>query len=125
MRRPKKRYKSYVPFFKRRKRFRKASRDWDDPRYKAWREAVFERDSYRCVICGKKGRIEAHHIYSYSDHISYRYNINFGVTLCANSYRGRRVIKFGHHSQFHKIYGKGGNNLAQWLAFKAKYGRKN
>lgn len=120
------RHKSYVPFFKRRRRYRKSTRNWDDPRYIEWRRAVFERDNYRCVICNKKGKIEAHHIYSYSDHPSpyLRYGVNNGVTLCGNIYKNRRIVKYGCHSMFHRIYKKGGNNLGQWLAFKAKYGKR-
>ena len=119
-----KRHKSYVPFYKKRRRFRKASREWDDPRYKAWREAVFERDNYKCVVCGKGGRLEAHHIASYCDNILLRLNVMNGATCCANIYRNGRVVKFGCHTKFHKLYGKGGNNLNQWIEFKTKYGIK-
>ena len=30
-------------------------------RWAAVRRAVFERDDYRCVECGRPGRLEAHH----------------------------------------------------------------
>lgn len=29
--------------------------------YKKWRQAIFERDNFLCVICGNGGRIEADH----------------------------------------------------------------
>lgn len=119
-----KRFKTYTPFFKKKRRFKKSRRDWDDPRYIEWRQAVFARDNYRCVVCGKGGRLEAHHIYSYSDNPSLRYAVRNGATTCCNVYKNRRVVKMGCHTRFHKMYGKGGNNISQWLAFKAKYGKR-
>lgn len=117
--RPLKRHKSYVPYFKRR---RKATRDWDDPRYIEWRQAVFARDNYRCVICGRGGRLEAHHIASYCDNPTLIYNVANGATCCSNVYKNGRIVKFGCHVKFHKLYGKGGNNIYQWQDFKNKYG---
>src|SRR3990167_5390480 len=65
--------------------------------YKFWRQQVFERDNYACVLCGKTGgRIEADHIKAFSQ-IKYEYkitsleqallceelwDINNGRTLC-------------------------------------------
>ena len=31
-------------------------------RWETFRREIFERDGWRCVICGKAGRLEAHHI---------------------------------------------------------------
>ena len=31
-------------------------------RWEATRQAVFERDGYRCVMCGKAGRLECDHV---------------------------------------------------------------
>ena len=33
----------------------------DRRRWAAVRRAVFERDAHRCTVCGKAGRMEAHH----------------------------------------------------------------
>ena len=30
-------------------------------KYRQWRTSVFKRDSFRCVLCGKKGYVEADH----------------------------------------------------------------
>lgn len=37
------------------------------PEYVAWRKAVFSRDSFKCVWCGKPSGFEADHIISYKD----------------------------------------------------------
>ncbi len=51
--------------------------------YKLWREAVFKRDIYTCVWCGKKGgAIEADHIKRFSDFPELRFAIDNGRTLC-------------------------------------------
>ena len=53
--------------------------------YKLWREAVFARDNYTCVLCGKlRERIEADHIKQFALYPNLRLNINNGRTLCHN-----------------------------------------
>lgn len=64
-------------------------------KYKAWREAVFERDEHTCKECGAKGYITAHHIKSFAHHPELRYEIDNGQTLCepchskTDNYKGR------------------------------------
>ena len=55
-----------------------------DYRYKDWQLAVYKRDNYQCCINNQdcKGRIEAHHILSYTKFVELRYEINNGITLC-------------------------------------------
>lgn len=51
--------------------------------YFYWRQEVWKRDGWKCKInkdCN--GRIEAHHIYNWTDYTQLRYNINNGITLC-------------------------------------------
>ena len=51
-------------------------------RYREWRTAVFASDNFKCVICGKGGRLQAHHILSWRDFPLDRYDIDNGVTVC-------------------------------------------
>jgi hypothetical protein len=70
-----------------------------------WRGKVFKRDGYRCKLCGKKGRLNAHHIDGWNWAVGLRYNVKNGITLCAN--------KNGCHQKFHETYGSGNNTKYQ------------
>jgi len=51
--------------------------------YGAWRKAVFERDDYTCVLCGKRGvRLHADHIKPFSEFHELRLELSNGRTLC-------------------------------------------
>lgn len=50
--------------------------------YRIWRESVFKRDNWRCVICNSNVNICADHIQSYKHHPSLRYEVFNGRTLC-------------------------------------------
>ena len=54
----------------------------DSNEYKNWRQNVYKRDNYRCVKCGSKEKLNAHHIKSWKNYPELRYDINNGVTLC-------------------------------------------
>jgi 5-methylcytosine-specific restriction endonuclease McrA len=60
------------------------SRNYNDPKYKSWRQKVYERDKYTCQWpkCGKKGRLNAHHIKRWADNEALRFAVNNGITLC-------------------------------------------
>lgn len=52
--------------------------------YIYWRKTVWLRDNYKCRIASTdcKGRIEVHHILSYTKYPELRYQLNNGITLC-------------------------------------------
>lgn len=73
-----------------------------------WRSSVFERDGYKCQITSKVGgKLEAHHIYNWSDFPEKRFDIGNGITLSKEI-----------HSLFHKIFGRSMNTLEQLETFK-------
>lgn len=57
--------------------------------YKLWREAVFKRDNFSCVLCGnnKSGNLEADHIKPFSTYPEIRFAIDNGRTLCKECHR--------------------------------------
>lgn len=50
--------------------------------YKKWRTLVFERDNFTCVVCGKTGYIQAHHIKSFGKYPELRFDVDNGATMC-------------------------------------------
>jgi len=56
--------------------------------FRLWREAVYARDNWTCQECGERGcYIEAHHIKSFINHESLRFDINNGLTLCRECHK--------------------------------------
>jgi len=56
--------------------------------YKIWRDAVFERDDWTCVVCHKRGGdMEAHHIKPFALFPELRLEISNGETLCKKCHR--------------------------------------
>jgi hypothetical protein len=60
------------------------NRDRRSSAYGNWRKEVWKRDDWKCKINNKdcSGRLEAHHIFGYTDYPELRYLINNGITLC-------------------------------------------
>lgn len=56
------------------------------PEYKLWRLSVYQRDKFRCRKCDQKmhkgKNLNAHHIRSWANYPSLRYDVNNGITLC-------------------------------------------
>ena len=51
-------------------------------KYKMWRQMVFERDGFKCIVCESKELLEAHHIKSWAKYPTLRYNVDNGETRC-------------------------------------------
>lgn len=73
---------------------------------KIWIKSVLLKDGYKCVKCGSKKKIIAHHIINFSDlYIDLNeilWDVNNGITFCEEC-----------HKNFHKIYGRTNNNKEQ------------
>ena len=51
--------------------------------YKNWRNSIFVRDDYTCVICDTRGvDIHAHHVLPWAINETHRYNVDNGITVC-------------------------------------------
>jgi len=62
--------------------------------YRLWRESVFERDNWKCVQCGRGGKVCADHIKAYSQYPELRYEVSNGRTLCLSCHI--KTENYGH-----------------------------
>lgn len=87
------------------------------PGYKEWRNTVYKRDGYRCVVCRrvKSNKMRAHHLVAVSKVPSLVCVIDNGVTLCEGChqhvhYGKLRTLRFtkrlkGKHSSYWLLRG--------------------
>lgn len=63
-------------------RFWEDAHDRNSTRYRRWRTEVFTRDQFRCVECGTRKNLQAHHVKSWKNNKDLRYVVSNGITLC-------------------------------------------
>lgn len=76
--------------------------------YGEWRRGIYEKDGYRCQVCGyNKGHtLVAHHLDGWSWCKTRRFDLTNGITLCKEC-----------HKLFHDIYTTKNNTVAQFEEF--------
>jgi 5-methylcytosine-specific restriction endonuclease McrA len=104
--------KPYKPY--RKNHWSKRNNERDSPLYSNFRDKVYARDKFKCVLCSCKRGLNAHHLNGWSWCISGRYEVSNAVTLC-----------YTCHNKFHTEYGKGKNTVYQfddfmWRFFKMR-----
>ena len=59
------------------------------PGYKEWRKKVYQRDKYKCVLCGndKSGELQAHHIKPVKSNKELILDVSNGLTVCKKCHR--------------------------------------
>ena len=58
--------------------------------YTKWRNDVYERDNFTCMDCNVRGgKLNAHHIKSYSKYKELRFAVSNGITLCIECHKKR------------------------------------
>lgn len=55
--------------------------------YKDFIKTVFKRDGFKCIICGSRKFIQAHHLLRYADHAGKRLDPNNSCTLCKTCHK--------------------------------------
>ena len=73
------------------KEIKKMLKKEDNKLIKQWRRYVLERDSYHCVICGRKDKINIHHIIP-REIKEFKYDVDNGICLCPNHHRFSKEI---------------------------------
>jgi predicted restriction endonuclease len=86
-------------------------RNYQDPQYKKWREAVYKRDKYCCKWpgCNRNKKLNAHHIKKWAEYPGLRFEINNGITLCKDHHKMITGMEDNYEAVFLKIvanYGK-------------------
>lgn len=79
--------------------------------FKLWSRAVKLFYDFTCQRCGERGgKLNSHHILSYSEYPSHRFNVHNGMCLCIDC-----------HKEFHSKYGVNGFTLDDNIDFILKY----
>ncbi len=87
------------------KTYAEINQERNSPKYKDWRKKVCSRDNWKCKISnsGCKGRLEVHHILSFSKFAELKYEVNNGITLCHFHHPRKRVEEEKLSPYFQKL----------------------
>ncbi len=65
-------------------------------KYRIWRDKIFKRDNWTCLLCGQHGgNLEAHHKKSFTHFPELRFILKNGITLCIRCHRKIHTKKGG------------------------------
>ena len=80
-------------------------RNFQDPLYKEFRKKVLNRDRRVCQWygCKSKKKLNVHHIKTWAQCPSLRYDINNGITLCKAHHDTIKGIEHLYEAVFFKI----------------------
>ena len=79
------------------------------PEYKLWRKMVHERDSYTCVLCGRRNQkgnkivLQADHIKPFALYPKLRFELSNGRTLCKSCHRKTDTFGINQWTQSNKL----------------------
>lgn len=80
-------------------------RNFKDPQYVKWRNAVYERDKHMCQWpgCSSRKKLNAHHIKTWANYPSLRFVIENGITLCYLHHKMIRGMEESYEIPFLRI----------------------
>jgi 5-methylcytosine-specific restriction endonuclease McrA len=80
-------------------------RNYDDPEYKKWRQAIYKRDNFQCQWpgCNSKKKLNAHHIKRWADNPGLRFHLWNGITLCKEHHQSITGLETYYEAVFMKI----------------------
>jgi len=80
--------------------------------WRKWRRSVFNRDNYKCILCGEwRRKIAPHHILPKRDFPKLKYTVANGATLCWKCH-AKTILK--EYKYVVRIVKKLFGGLAKW-----------
>jgi 5-methylcytosine-specific restriction endonuclease McrA len=80
-------------------------RNYADPAYKRFRSQVLKRDKGKCRMpgCKSKRNLNVHHIRTWANASSLRYEVSNGITLCSSCHRSITGKESHYENLFREI----------------------